>query len=155
MNKKAIILASVVAVMAAVSGCASEKPAEVGLVDHQVVVMNHPDMQEAQKVMADEYSKIQNQLMDTSSLPDAEREKKITEFRERLANLEKEKLVPVQDAADKAVNDVMTEQKLSIVLDKRSAVAGGKDITKDVLIKEGLSSDDAEKAINQAKNNFQ
>lgn len=149
MKKKIGIIVFMVGALA-ISGCGTEAPSAIGVVDHQTVVMSHPDMAAAQKTMEDEYSKIQNQIMDSSTLPDEERRKRVEVFRKRLAALEKEQLVPIQKAADEAINEVMKEQGLSAVFDKRSIVAGGKDITKNVLIKEGLSSEDADKVISDS-----
>ena len=153
-NKNSIKVAAVAACgLAAVlaSGCgSSNQTPQVGLVDRQLVAMAHPAMADAQQTMKEEYSKVQNELMDSNSLPEAEKQAKVNEFRQRLADKEKEVLAPVQQSSDTAVNTVMQKDNMSVVLDKRAAVAGGKDITKEVLIQEGLSESDADAAI--AKN---
>ena len=156
---KAMAVAACIAGALVTSGCAGTSSAEVskagvaevGIVDAQLVVMAHPNMESARKAMDDEYAKVQNELMDTKALPPEQKQEKVNELRGRLAAKEKDTVAPVKDAASKAVNSVMEKHGMSIVIDKRTAVAGGTDITKEVLILEGLSEQDADAAIEKAK----
>ena len=107
-------------------------------------------MKSAQDAMKAEYDKIQNQVKDLDALPPEQHQQKIMEFQRSLTEMETAKLVPIQKAADAAVEDVRKDKNYSVVLDKRVAVAGGVDVTKDVLMKEGLSAEDADKAIADA-----
>lgn len=137
------------------TGCSAQNTAQtqktVALVDHQLVVESHPEMKAAQKAMQDEYDKIQNELKDMNSLSSEEQQAKVMEFQKKLSMMEHDKLVPIQKAADEAVEATMKDKKMEVVLDKRVAVAGGEDITKEVLVKEGLSEADADAAIQKAK----
>ena len=116
-------------------------------VDHQMIVENHPKMAQAQETMKQEYDKIRTEVEDTQALSMEDRQKKMMEFQNRLQELEKKNLVPIQQEADKIVEDIMKEKGASAVIDKRAVVAGGSDITKEVLQKEGLSAEDAQKVI--------
>lgn len=148
-----ILAGSLVGISLFAGGCGTQiapPPSNVALVDHQVVVEYHPQMKSAQDDMKAEYDKIQNQVKDLEALPPEQHQQKIMEFQRSLTEMETAKLVPIQKAADAAVEDVRKDKNYSVVLDKRVAVAGGVDVTKDVLMKEGLSAEDADKAIADA-----
>lgn len=151
--KKLLAVAACLGSVALLSGCGQETEApkaEIGLVDANAVVMGHPNMAAAQKEMNDEYAKIQNELMDTQSLPPEQRQTKVDELRKRLSDKEKAVVVPVKDASDKAVTAVMEKHGMTVVFDKKAAVAGGTDITKEVLMQEGLSAQDAQAVMDKA-----
>lgn len=138
--------------IALLSGCGTTTTtkAEIGLVDSQVIMMAHPDMATAQQTMNEEYAKVQNELVDTKSLPAEQRKEKVDELRKRLADKEKAVIIPVKESSDKAVTTVMEKHGMTAVFDKKAAVAGGTDITKEVLMQEGLSEQDAQSAIDKA-----
>ena len=46
-----------------------------------------------------------------------------------------------------SLDAVMQEKGIKILFDKRAVIRGGEDVTKDVLIKEGVSSSDAERIV--------
>lgn len=155
-KENAIILGMMAMVSTSIlAGCGTQQataPApKVALVDHQMVVENHPDMKTAQKAMQDEYDKIQNELKDSQNLPPEEANKKFNEFQKKLRDMEKQKLVPVQESADNAVDEIMKAKGFEVVLDKRAAVKGGVDITKEVLVKEGIAEAEADKMLEKAK----
>lgn len=155
-KKNAIIIGMMAMVSTSLlAGCGTQQaPAQtpkVALVDHQMVVENHPDMKAAQKAMQDEYDKIQNELKDAQNLPPEEANKKFNEFQKKLRDMEQQKLVPVQESADNAVDEIMKAKGFEVVLDKRAAVKGGVDITKEVLVKEGVAEAEADKMLEKAK----
>lgn len=159
MNKKIILGIGALMISGAVfTGCganqtqATNSAPAVLSVDHQMIVENHPKMAQAQETMKQEYDKIRNEVEDTSALSMEERQKKMMEFQTRLQELEKKTLVPIQDEADKIVEDIMKEKGATAVVDKRALVAGGTDITKEVLQKEGVSAEEAQKIIDGANN---
>lgn len=154
-KKNAIILGMMAMVSTSLlAGCGTQQAAapvsKIALVDHQMVVENHPDMKAAQKAMQDEYDKIQNELKDAQNLPPEEANKKFNEFQKKLRDMEQQKLVPVQESADNAVDEIMKAKGYEVVLDKRVAVKGGTDITKEVLVKEGVAEAEADKMLEKA-----
>lgn len=158
MTKFGIIL-SLSASAFAFAGCGGDTSptahtasAPVVMVDQQIALEKHPKTADAQETMRQEYEKIRNQVEETQGLPPEEKQKKIAEFQTKLQNLEKETFTPIQQETEKAINDVMKEKGASAVIDKRAVVSGGIDITKDVLVKEGLSADEADKIMSEAKN---
>ena len=140
--------------MVAFGGCSFQQDAKqasntdtVGMVNMQVVMEHNPDMASAQTKMKSEYDKIRNDIKDTEGLPPEQRQSKVMDAQKKLQDLEKQTMSPIQDNVNKSIDEVMKDKKLSAVIDKRVIVRGGTDITKDVLIKEGLTPEDAQKAI--------
>lgn len=159
MNKKVVLGFSALMMSSVImAGCgqqvqqASNASPTVVMVDHQLVVENNPKMAKAQETMKQEYDKIRNEVEDTSALSVEDRQKKMMEFQNRLQELEKQTLVPIQKEAEKAVEDVMKEKGATMVVDRRAVVSGGVDITKEVLQKEGVSADEAQKMIDKVNN---
>ena len=158
MNKKVVLGIGVMLISGAMfAGCGTQPQATnstpaVLSVDHQMIVENHPKMAKAQETMKQEYDKIRTEVEDTSALSMEDRQKKMMEFQTRLQELEKTNLVPIQKEAEKIVEDIMKEKGASAVVDKRAIVAGGVDITKDVLQKEGLSAEEAQKIVDGVNN---
>lgn len=159
MNKKVVLCLSALMMSGVImAGCgqqtqqASNASPTVVMVDSQLVVENNPKMAKAQETMKQEYDKIRNEVEDTSALSAEDRQKKMMEFQNRLQELEKQTLVPIQKEAEKAVEDIMKEKGATMVVDKRAVVAGGVDITKEVLQKEGVSADEAQKMIDKVNN---
>ena len=124
--------------------------AEIGYVDTQVVMMALPNMADAQRAMHDEYAKIQNDLADVKALPTDQRQAKVDEYRKQLADKEQEVMNPVKATADKAIKAVMDKHGMVAVVDKKTIVAGGVDITKEVLLQEGLSEQEAQTVMDKA-----
>lgn len=154
MNTKKLMAASAcLGSIVFLSGCGSSvttQPASIGTVDTQLIMEAHPSMAGAKTAMNEEYAQVQNELKDTTALSPDEKKSKINELRKRLSDKEKAQITPIKESADKAVNTVMKKYGLTIVLDKKAVVSENKDITKDVLIEEGLSEQDAAAAIEKA-----
>ena len=154
--KKVMAMAACLGSVALLAGCGAttgSQKAEIGLVDANAVIMGHPDMAAAQHAMNEEYAKVQNELVDTKSLPADQRAAKVDELRKRLSDKEAAVITPVKDASQKAVQTVMDKHGMTAVFDKRAAIAGGTDITKEVLMQEGLSEQDAQAAMDKAAAN--
>lgn len=159
MKKKNVTkMALVMACLGATSlfaGCGTTtapQKAEIGLVDSQLIMEAHPNMATARQAMDEEYAQIQNELVDTKNLPSDQRKAKVDEFRKRLADKEKLQMVPIKESTERAVNTVMEKNGMTAVFEKKAAIAGGKDITKEVLMQEGLSEQDADAAIEKYAN---
>lgn len=160
--QKAISLAGCAACLLAVGGCgqentapAAQKEAAVGLVDKELVIKAHPDMAGAQQALRNEYAKVQNEMMDVKGLQGEQRQKKVDDLRNRVKETEKARIAPIEAASARAMEKVMKENGLVAVFDKNAIAAGGVDITKDVLIEEGLSDKDADDIIAKAESQRQ
>lgn len=159
-NKNAIVCGLAIMSMLAFSGCASQNETKqvdskntVATVNMQTVMENHPDMGSAQDKMKSEYDKIRNDIKDTEGLPADKRQTKVMEAQKKLQDLEKETMTPIQTSVNNSIDEVMKSKGIATVVDKRVVVRGGTDITKDVLLKEGLSEEQAQHAIDSEKNN--
>lgn len=152
-NKKraAIILACLGATLV-LSGCGAQpqQTSSLGIVDEQLVITSHPNMAGAQAAMNEEYAKVQNELKDTAALSPDERKEKIDAMRKRLSEKETSQMTPIKSSVDTAVQTVMKKHGMTAVADKNAIVAGGTDITKEVLIEEGLSEQDADAIMQKA-----
>ena len=149
-SKKMAVL-SCAAIMAMSAGCSFSPfggdDGEVGYVDKQLVLAANPNMKEAQKEMQSKYGELQAKMKEVSALPREEQKQAMDGYRKQMSKLQQESLRPVADSAKAAAENVMKKHGMKTVVDKNSVLAGGKDLTKEVLIEEGLSKEDAEKAI--------
>lgn len=152
--KRKIILTSGLAVMLfAFAGCANQPVAEnpVVTVDYQLVIEKHPAMKSAQDNIKAEYEKIRNDVKDTEGLEPQEKQKKIMELQKHLDEFGKAQTEPIKESVDTSIDSVMKEKGAKVVVVKQAVLRGGVDITKDVLIKEGLSAEEAQKLIDENK----
>jgi len=157
-NKKRI--AAVIACLGAacvLAGCGLNTPSRtdssIGVVDEQLILSANPNMPSAQTAMNEEYAKVQNELKDTAALSAEEKQEKIKQLRKQLSDKESTQLTPIRSAADDAVKKVMQKHGMDAVVNKKAMVAGGTDITKEVLMEEGLSEKDADAAMQKANSN--
>lgn len=147
----AILIAAICLVATIKANSIEDKPVQstIGYVDVQTVMAAHPNMAVAKQTMAKEYAAIQNEMMDVKALPQEQQQAKVDELRKRLAEKETQVMIPVKESADRAINEVMKKHGIVAVFDKRASVAGGIDITKDVLVQEGVSEKDADTILAQ------
>ena len=75
---------------------------------------------------------------------------KMRELDADLKNKEKEIIYPIKQDIKKNIEQTLAEKNLKIVFDKKALIFGGQDITKDVLLKLGISTDKVEEIL---KNN--
>ena len=139
------------------SGCTSpfgqtvaqpEKP-QTAIVDYEIIVNQHPKVAEAKAKMEKEYEAIQGSMTpeELAKLSPEDRQKRITETQKRISDKEVEFFKPIEQNVNDSLDAVMQEKGIKILFDKRAVVRGGEDVTKDVLIKEGVSSSDAERIV--------
>ena len=67
------------------------------------------------------------------TLNQEEQQRYYMQLQERLANKERELMVPLMDKINAAIKKVATTKGLSVVVDKQSVIYGGTDITEDVI----------------------
>ena len=139
------------------SGCTSpfgqtvaqpEKP-QTAIVDYEIIVNQHPKVAEAKAKMEKEYEAIQGSMTpeELAKLSPEERQKRITETQKMISDKEVEFFKPIEQNVNDSLDAVMQEKGIKILFDKRAVIRGGEDVTKDVLIKEGVSSSDAERIV--------
>ena len=139
------------------SGCTSpfgqtvaqpEKP-QTAIVDYEIIVNQHPKVAEAKAKMEKEYEAIQGSMTpeELGKLSPEDRQKRITETQKMISDKEVEFFKPIEQNVNDSLDAVMQEKGIKILFDKRAVIRGGEDVTKDVLIKEGVSSSDAERIV--------
>jgi len=139
------------------SGCTSpfgqtvaqpEKP-QTAIVDYEIIVNQHPKVAEAKAKMEKEYEAIQGSMTpeELAKLSPEDRQKRITETQKMISDKEVEFFKPIEQNVNDSLDAVMQEKGIKILFDKRAVIRGGEDVTKDVLIKEGVSSSDAERIV--------
>lgn len=114
---------------AAAAGSASN----VGVVNHQMLVSQHPDMAKAQETMQAEVEQAKKDF-DSKSATMNEKEKNdyYMQLQQRLSLKQQELIAPVFDKVDAAIKAVADAKGLSVVMDKSNVVYGGQDITDEV-----------------------
>lgn len=139
------------------SGCTSpfgqtvaqpEKP-QTAIVDYEIIVNQHPKVAEAKAKMEKEYEAIQGSMTpeELAKLSPEDRQKRIAETQKMISDKEVEFFKPIEQNVNDSIDAVMQEKGIKILFDKRAVIRGGEDVTKDVLIKEGVSSSDAERIV--------
>ena len=139
------------------SGCTSpfgqtvaqpEKP-QTAIVDYEIIVNQHPKVAEAKAKMEKEYEAIQGSMTpeELGKLSPEDRQKRIAETQKMISDKEVEFFKPIEQNVNDSLDAVMQEKGIKILFDKRAVIRGGEDVTKDVLIKEGVSSSDAERIV--------
>ena len=106
---------------------AAGNSSNVGVVNHQLLVSQHPDMATAKTAMEAE--------VEHANMNDQEKQAYYQQTQQRLANKERELIAPIFDKVDAAIKAVAEAKGLSVVLDKGTVVYGGQDITDEVVKK--------------------
>lgn len=112
---------------------AAANPSNVGIVDHQALISQHPDMATAKTAMQKEVESAKADFDAKSANMNAqEKQAYYQQIQQRLANKEKELIKPIFDKIDAAIKSIAEAKGLTVVLDKNNVIYGGQDITKDV-----------------------
>lgn len=115
---------------------AAANTSKVGVVNHQMLVSQHPDMAKAQEAMQAEVAQAKKDFDEKSAnMNDKEQQDYYLQLQQRLNLKQQELIAPVFDKVDAAIKAVADSKGLSIVLDKGNVVYGGQDITDEVVKK--------------------
>ena len=115
---------------------AAGNSSNVGVVNHQLIVSQHPDMAAAKTAMEAEVEQAKKDFETKSAnMNDQEKQAYYQQTQQRLANKERELISPIFDKVDAAIKAVAEAKGLSVVLDKNTVVYGGQDITDEVVKK--------------------
>lgn len=136
----AIVLAfvfSVVALAVTQSGKgfagAAGSSSNVGVVNQQAIIGQHPDMAAAKEAMQKEVEQAKADFESKSAnMNDQEKQAYYQQLQQRLASKEKELISPIMDKVEATIKSVADAKGLSVVLDKSNVVYGGQDITEEV-----------------------
>ncbi|MEG6585086.1 OmpH family outer membrane protein [Dendrosporobacter sp. 1207_IL3150] len=112
---------------------AAGSSSNVGVVNHQMLVSQHPDMAKAQAAMQAEVEQAKKDFdAKSASMGDKEKQDYYMQLQQRLNLKQQELIAPVFDKVDAAIKAVADAKGLSVVMDKSNVVYGGQDITDEV-----------------------
>ena len=144
-NVKTVALAIAAAFLFGVAGLAvtqtthvaSAAPASnVGVVNYQMVVQQHPDLAKVQTTMQAESEAAKKEFdAKATSLGDKEKQEYYMQLQQRLQLKNQELMVPLFSKVDAVIKEVADAKGLSVVVDKGAVIYGGQDITDDCVKK--------------------
>jgi len=112
---------------------AASQTSNIGVVNHQLLISQHPDTQKAQDTMNAEVEQAKKDFeAKTATMNDQEKQDYYKQIQERLTLKNKELMDPIIAKVDEAIKKVATAKSLTVIMDKSNVVYGGQDITDDV-----------------------
>jgi len=117
------------------SGIASAASSvNVGVVDRDLILSQHPEGQNFQTQMNAAISEVQKDFEQKSQgMTDQEKADYYRQCQQRLAQKQNELMEPIFKSVDDAIKKVADSKGLSVVIEKAAVVYGGTDITQDVV----------------------
>ena len=138
-NVKIVALAIAAAFLFGVAGLAvsqttqvaSAAPASnVGKVNYQMLVQQHPDLAKVQTTMQAESEAAKKEFdAKAASLGEKEKQEYFMQLQQRLQLKNQELMVPIFNKVDAVIKEVSDAKGLSIVVDSAAVIYGGSDIT--------------------------
>ena len=108
----------------------------VGVVNYQQLMTQHPDMAKVQEAMKAEAEQAQKDFdAKAVNMKENEKQEYFGQLQQRLNLKQQELLGALNDKVSAAIKVVADAKGLAVVLDKGAVVYGGQDITDDVLKK--------------------
>ena len=115
---------------------AAAPASNVGVVNYQMVVQQHPDLAKVQSTMQTESESAKKEFdAKAASLGDKEKQEYFMQLQQRLQLKNQELMVPIFNKVDAVIKEVSDSKGLSIVVDKNAVIYGGQDITDDCVKK--------------------
>ena len=138
-NAKIVALAIAAAFLFGVAGIAVSQTTKVasaaaasnvGVVNYQMVVQQHPELAKVQAAMTTESEAAKKEFdAKAASLGDKEKQEYYMQLQQRLQLKNQELMVPVFNKVDAVIKEVSDAKGLAVVVDKGAVIYGGTDIT--------------------------
>ena len=138
-NVKIVALAIAAAFLFGVAGIAvtqtthvaSAAPASnVGVVNYQMLVQQHPGLAAVQATMTTESENAKKEFdAKAASLGDKEKQEYYMQLQQRLQLKNQELMVPLFSKVDAVIKEISDAKGLAVVVDKGAVIYGGQDIT--------------------------
>ena len=138
-NVKIVALAIAAAFLFGVAGLAvsqtthvaSAAPASnVGKVNYQMLVQQHPDLSKVQSAMQTESEAAKKDFdAKAASLGEKEKQEYFMQLQQRLQLKNQELMVPIFNKVDAVIKEVADAKGLAVVVDAAAVIYGGADIT--------------------------
>jgi len=132
-----IFIGSVVAIALTTTGtgiASAASSVNVGVVDRDQVLSQHPDGQSFTSQMQTAVTEVQKDFEEKSQgMTDQEKADYYRQCQQRLAQKQSELMDPILKSVDETIKKVADAKGLSVVIEKAAVVYGGTDITQDVI----------------------
>ena len=109
-------------------------PSNIGIVDFEFLMLQHPDMASAQETIKNEAEQSQKDFDNKVASMTNDQDKKIyfSQLQQQLDEKKRTLITKIQDKVIAVVKNVADTKGLAVVVDKSNAVYGGQDITTEV-----------------------
>lgn len=135
MKKK--ILTLIMTLMMALGLCSTSLAAEkasVCFVDMQAIVSSYPGINDIAKQVAAKQAELQKKFNEQSKNLDAKGQANLqAQYNKELSDFENKKMQPVRKNINNAIKEVMTAKGVDSVVNINAMVAGGQDLTGDIV----------------------
>ena len=138
-NVKTVALAIAAAFLFGVGGLAVSQTthvasaaaaSNVGVVNYQMLVQQHPELAKVQTTMQAESEAAKKEFeAKAASLGDKEKQEYYMQLQQRLQLKNQELMVPIFNKVDAVIKEVSEAKGLAVVVDKGAVIYGGNDIT--------------------------
>ena len=113
---------------------ASAFAAPVGVVNVNVILNNYPGITEIAQSVAQEKARLQDEFnKQSANMSDADKQALAQKLNQQLADFEQKKMTPVQKKINKTILSVAKAHDVDSVVNMNAMVAGGKDLTDEVI----------------------
>lgn len=120
-------------VMGTNTAAAAAKNSTIGVVNMQMIMKASKQVAEVQKTMQAEVASTQKDFeTKAKTMTDKEKMQYAQQLKERLANKNRELMVPVINKIEEAIKKVADKKGLEVVVEKGYVITGGVDITAEV-----------------------
>ncbi len=134
-----VFVGSVVALALTQSGsgiASAAASSNVGVIDYNAVMAQHPKMEEARKAFQEEQANAQKDFEEKSAnMSDQEKQDYYRQTINRLQQKDSELLDPIKQSVEEQIKAVANAKGLNVVIAKDAVLYGGTDITQDVVKK--------------------
>ena len=113
---------------------ASAFAAPVGVVNVNAILNNYPGITEIAQSVAQEKARLQDEFnKQSANMSDADKQALAQKLNQQLADFEQKKITPVQKKINKTILSVAKAHDIDSVVNMNAMVAGGKDLTEEVI----------------------
>ena len=113
---------------------ASAFAAPVGVVNVNAILNNYPGITEIAQSVAQEKARLQDEFnKQSANMSDADKQALAQKLNQQLADFEQKKMTPVQKKINKTILSVAKAHDIDSVVNMNAMVAGGKDLTDEVI----------------------
>ena len=113
---------------------ASAFAAPVGVVNVNAILNNYPGITEIAKSVAQEKARLQDEFnKHSANMSDQDKQALAQKLNQQLADFEQKKMTPVQKKINKTILSVAKAHDIDSVVNMNAMVAGGKDLTDEVI----------------------